>query len=193
MVEKSHTALGWTVNSSSYQILSPWKVWKLNFEFVQVVNSSKAVPQPTKLLSVSPRGGIQFLVCPYFDPHHFYLWETMNDGVYAGTHILCKNIWREIFNISRQKLSHMKKHVRNVSRLHGSWTAGDKQIPTFLANAAFVCDKSYVTASMLRVIISWIRVYSAYMQVHATKERSEKKEHQYRVHVYCNQLMLPKS
>lgn len=60
-------------------------------------------------------------------------------------------------------------------RLHGSWTAGDKQIPTFLANAAFVCDKSYVTASVFRVIISWICVYSAYMQVHATKECSEKK------------------
>lgn len=49
------------------------------------------------------------------------------------------------------------------------------QIPTFLPNPTFVCDKSYVTASMFRVIISWIHIYSACMQVYATKECSKKK------------------
>lgn len=111
MVEKSHTALGWTVSSPSYQIWSHEKcenwilsLFKCN---VQFVNSSEPVPQPTKLLSDSPRGGIQSPVCPYCEPHHFYLWETMNDGVYVRTHIHCKNIWREIFNISKQNLCHM--------------------------------------------------------------------------------------
>jgi len=97
-----------TVHPTKFEVHEKCENWifSLSKHNVQFVNSSEAVLQPTKLLSDSPRGGIQSPVCSYFDPHHFYLWETMNDGVYVRTHILCKNIWRAIFNISRQKLCH---------------------------------------------------------------------------------------
>jgi hypothetical protein len=68
------------------------------------------------------------------------------------------------------------------------------KIPTFLPNPTFVCDKSYVTASMFRVIISWIHIYIAHVcRCMQLKNVLKRKECQHRVHIYCNQLMLPKS